>query len=215
MNPRAAAAAAEFAAAARRRAARAREAARNEHDPDRLIALQRAIEIHECAASTQERAVNRLLRSGSAIETRGRASRWSARHMASVILPPPPPDAKGRAGIAAGIAETFIDALVNRDLEAMLSCVSEDVYFVAGGDYGGHSGVRRWWAIDSLDRPQRHLLELVELDDTHVFAEICTSRANGTRTQGSVYTVGADGIEAIELFADADHAYRARDVVPG
>jgi hypothetical protein len=212
MNPRAAAAAAEFAAASRQRAARAREAARNEQDPDRLLTLQRAIEIHECAASTQERAVNQLLRSGSAIETHGRASRWSARDLASVILPPP--HTAARAGTAAAIAESFLDALVNRDLEAMLSCVSEDVYFVAGGDFGGHSGVRRWWAIDSLDDPQRHLLEMVELDDTHVFAEICTSRASGTRTQGSVYTVGADGIEAIELFADAEHAYRARDVLP-
>jgi ketosteroid isomerase-like protein len=213
MNPQAAATAAEYAAASRARAERARDAARHETDPARKRALDRAVQIHECAAATQERAVDQLLRSRSAMETHGQAARWSARDLADLILPPR--DAPPAPCRAATVVETFVNALVNRDLDAMLACLSEDVYFVSGGDFGGHAGVREWFLLDGVSCRPRQLVELVELDDCHVFAEIWTWRADGSEKHGCVYTVEDDKITAIELFANPEHAYRARDVVPG
>ena len=212
MNPKAPAAAAEFAAASRRRAAHVRESARVERDPDRKRSLERAAQIHERAAAAQERAVNQLLRSRSAMQTGGDPSRWAARDLAEVILPP---EASAGSCQAEAIVEAFVNALVNRDLEGMLEWLSDDVYFVSGNDFGGHIGVRDWFMRDSTGCSARQLVELVELDDHHVFAEIWTWRADGSETRGCVYTVGDEKIEAIELFAKPEDAYRARDVLPG
>lgn len=147
------------------------------------------------------------------METHGRATRWSARDLADVLLPPRTPSA--RPAQAGAVVERFVNALVDRNLDAMLACLTEDVYFVSGEDFGGHAGVREWFRLDSTDQPARELVDMVELDDSHVFVEVCTWRAGGSDTRGCVYTVHDGKIAAIELFANPEHAYRARDVVPG
>ena len=119
----------------------------------------------------------------------------------------------------AKVVRHFLAALDGEDVEAALTWLDEDVYFVtsgneacrSSGDFSGHEGFRRWWELEKERRKYVLPLRLEPLDATHVFAEVHIGTACGPATWlsvgiGLVTTIHDGRIQALETFTDPEQA---------
>jgi ketosteroid isomerase-like protein len=117
------------------------------------------------------------------------------------------------------VVRRFFAALEREDVEAALACLDGAVYFVPpadetfpeGGDFGGHDGFRAWWAAEFGDSASLVAIDVEQVDDRHVFAEVMVGALEGqayvSHSRAWLCTVEDQSIDAIELFHDP---FRAR-----
>jgi ketosteroid isomerase-like protein len=120
------------------------------------------------------------------------------------------------------VVRRFLAALEREDIDAALACLDEQVYFVPpadevfprAGDFSGHDGFRAWWEAEFRDRVSLVPIEVEQVDDRHVFAEVMAGAFEGrtyvSRCRAWVCTVEGQAIDAIELFRDP---FRARALI--
>jgi ketosteroid isomerase-like protein len=112
------------------------------------------------------------------------------------------------------VVRRFLSTLERDDVDAALACLDERVYFVPpadevfprAGDFSGHDGFRDWWEAEFRDRVSLVPIEIEQVDDRHVFAEVMVGAFEGqtyvSRCRAWVCTVEDQAINAIELFHD-------------
>jgi ketosteroid isomerase-like protein len=126
------------------------------------------------------------------------------------------------------VVEQFLDAARRHDLDGMLSVLADDAYFVPSGqrfgpsygDFSGHEGWRKWWAVSRGEELSLDVLAVEQLHSDRVLAELLVGETTRDGYESvvrvGVYTVRDGKVAAIEIFTNRDLAYeRVRSRSPG